>query len=146
MGEMGLLHLTYLLFLQSRILVLPFILIHLPRHIFHFLPALLCLPHLLQLAILLHLLPLLAPSSSDVPEISGCQSNGQCQIATNSQGCPHQQLSLQMKMTLPLMIPLTSSRLVRHPLLSPHPTCSLSDALMQICGTQHVRKRWRPTG
>ena len=75
MGEMDLLHLTYLLFLQSRILVLPFILIHLPRHIFHFLPALLCLPHLLQLAILLHLLPLLAPSGSDVPEISGCQSN-----------------------------------------------------------------------
>jgi hypothetical protein len=144
MGEMGLLLLTCLLLLQFRIQVLLFTLIHLLPLIIHFLLTLLCLQHL-QLTFLFHLLLLLALSASDAPEISGCQNNGPFQIATSCQGNPHQQLPLQMKRTLALMIPWTSSRLVQHPLLSPRPTGSPNNAPTQICGTQHVRKRWRLT-
>ncbi len=77
-------------------------------------------------------------------EMSGCQNNGPFQITTNSPGSPHQQLPLQMKVRT-LMIPLTSSRLVLLPQLNPHLTDSPSNALMLICGTQLVRKRWRLT-
>ena len=50
-------------------------------------------------------------------------------------------------MTIPaiLVIPWTSSRLVQTLHLSPHPSDSLSNALMQICGRRLVRKRWRLT-
>src|SRR6266702_2933946 len=116
MGEMGLLLLICLLFL-------PF-----------------CLPSLQFTPILLHLVL----SASDVLEMSGCQNNGLFQIVTSSPGSPHQQLPLQTKMRT-LMIPLTSSRLVLLPQLNPHLTDSPSNALMLICGTQLVRKRWRLT-
>ena len=44
-----------------------------------------------------------------------------------------------------LMIPWTSSKLVQPPHLSPHPSDSLSNALMQTCRRRLVRKRWRHT-
>jgi hypothetical protein len=119
---------------------------HTPPSTYHSLPPETPLPATpLQLTFLFHLLLLLGLSTSDVPEISGCQNNGPFQITTSCQGSQHQQLPLQMKMNLALMIPLTSSRLVKCPLPSPHPISSPSNALMQICGTQHVRKRWRLT-
>jgi hypothetical protein len=138
MGGMCLLFLFCLLFLLFPLLHL----IHLHLHMFHFPQPLL---HLQCLELTFPLL-LFALSASDVPEISGSQSNGPFQIATDSQGSRLQLLSPQTRQTATLMTPWTSFMLVQRLLPSPHLTGSHNNALMQICGIRHVRKRWRLTG
>src|SRR6266702_6890366 len=83
MGEMGLLLLICLLFLQFCLPFLQFTLIHLHPCIIRFhLPFLRLQP--LLLIILLFLLLHLVLSTSDVLEMSGCQNNGLFQITTSS--------------------------------------------------------------
>src|ERR1700744_4322728 len=141
MGEMVLLLLICLMLLPFRLQALQFALRHLLPLITHFLLLLHLHLHLHNL-LLLFLLALNAP---DVLEMSGCLSNGVFQIATSSLGSLPLLWSLQMTIPAILMIPWTSSRPVQPLHLSQHPSDSLSNALMQICGRKHVRKRWRHT-
>ena len=135
-GEMVLLLLICLLFIQFHHQALQFTLGHLLPPIIHF---------LLHLHLHLHLhhpllLFLLTPNALDIPEMSGCQSNGASQIATSSPESLHLLWSPHMTIPAILMIPWTSSKLVQPPHLSWHPSDSLSNALMQICGRRLVRK------
>ena len=144
--EMVLLLLICLLLIQFHLQALQFALRHLLPPIIHFLL-------LLHLHLHLHhppLLFLLTPNTPDVPEMSvpemsGCQRNGASQIATSSLESLHLLWSPQLTIPAILMIPWTSSKLMQPPHLSPHPSDSLSNALMQICGRRLVRKRWRLT-
>ena len=85
MGEMVLLLLICLLLHQFRLLALRLTSKHLHPHTIHFLLlTALHLRLLLHLHLLLHpCLVTLALSASEDPEISGCQSSGLYQIATN---------------------------------------------------------------
>ena len=67
------------------------------------------------------------------------------QIATNSLGSQPLLWSPQTMIPAILMVPWTSSKQVQPLHLSPHPSDSLSNALMQICGRRLVRERWRLT-
>ena len=141
MGEMVLLLLICLLFIQLHLQALQFTLRHLLPPIIHFL---LLLHHHLHLHHPL-LLFLLTPNALDVPDMSGCQSDGASQITTSSLESLHLLWNPQTTIPAILMIPWTSSKLVQPPHLSPHPSDNLSNALMQICGRRLVRKRWRLT-
>ena len=140
MGEMGPLGLTSLLYTLKHLHppIFHFLLpqLHL-QHLIHLLPL---LPSLLHLLHLLHIL-----STLEDLDLSGSQSNGPFHSTTDRSGSPLQLFLLQMKRTVTLMTLLTSLMCTLPLLLSPELISNPSSILMQIYGTQHVRKRWRLT-
>ena len=97
MGKMVLLLLICLLLHQFRLLALQLTSKHLHPDTIDFLLITALHLRLLHLYLLLHpCLATLALSASEDPEISGCQSSGLFQIATNCQESPHQLWSHQI--------------------------------------------------